>query len=66
MGQISGIAFIFGMDFFKTPGSGSMKYSLLILTGLLLLSLLLATRLKESTLLTEEKTVETPPDQPSS
>jgi MFS family permease len=59
MGQISGIAFIFGMDFFKTPGSGSMTYSLVILTGLLILSFLLAIRLRESKLLTEEKAAET-------
>jgi len=57
MGQISGIAFIFGMDFFKTPASGSMTSSLLILTGLLFLSFLLATRLRESNLLTAPKTV---------
>jgi hypothetical protein len=59
MGQISGIAFIFGMDFFKSPGNGSMTNSLLILTGLLVMSVLLATRLKESTLLTERKPAET-------
>ena len=57
MGQISGIAFIFGMDFFKSPGNGSMTSSLLILTGLLILSFLLATRLRESKLLIEEKPV---------
>ena len=66
MGQISGIAFIFGMDFFKTPGTGSMTYSLLILTGLLIMSFFLATRLKESTLLTKEKPVETIHIPPSS
>jgi cyanate permease len=51
MGQISGIAFIFGMDFFKTPGTGSMTWSLMILTGLLFISFLMATRLRESHLL---------------
>jgi MFS family permease len=66
MGQISGIAFIFGMDFFKTPGNGSMTYSLVILTGLLILSFLLATRLRESKLLTEEKTAEVNPVNPTS
>jgi len=55
MGQISGIAFIFGMDLFKNPLSGSMTNSLLILTGLLLVSFLLATRLKESALMNQEK-----------
>jgi len=65
MGQISGIAFIFGMDFFKSPGNGSMTSSLLILTGLLILSFLLATRLRESALLTEKKPVETTDIHPS-
>ena len=66
MGQISGIAFIFGMDFFKSPVNGSMTYSLLILTSLLIINFLLATRLKESTLLTGEKPVETTSVPPSS
>jgi hypothetical protein len=52
MGQISGIAFIFGMDSFRSPGTGSMTPSLVVLIGLMVLSVLLCTRLKESTLLT--------------
>ncbi|OGO64114.1 MAG: sugar phosphate permease [Chloroflexi bacterium RBG_19FT_COMBO_55_16] len=52
MGQISGILFIFGMDSFKTPGTGSMTASLLVLVGLMVLGLLISTRLKESSLLT--------------
>ena len=52
-GQISGIAFIIGMDAFKSPSTGSMTLSLLILTGLMGLALLLATRLNESNTLTE-------------
>ncbi len=51
MGQISGIVFIFGMDSFKSPGTGSMTPPLLVLIGLMILSLLLSTRLRESTLL---------------
>ncbi len=47
MGQISGIAFIFGMDSLKSPESGSMTFSLVVLIGLMILGLLLATRLKE-------------------
>jgi len=66
MGQISGIAFIFGMDLFKTSANGSMTNSLMILTGLLIMSFFLATRLKESTLLTEKKPAETIPIHPSS
>jgi sugar phosphate permease len=52
VGQISGIAFIFGMDALKSPGTGSMTLSLLILTGLMVLGLLLCTRLRESALIT--------------
>jgi len=52
MGQISGIVFIFGMDSFKSPITGSMTPSLVVLIGLMVLSLLLGTRLRESTLLT--------------
>jgi ABC-type transport system involved in cytochrome c biogenesis permease subunit len=51
MGQISGIVFIFGMDSFRSP-TGSMTPSLLVLIGLMVLSVLLCTRLRESTLLT--------------
>jgi MFS family permease len=47
MGQISGILFIFGMDSFKSPATGSMTLSLLALIGLMVLSLLLSTRLRE-------------------
>ena len=48
MGQISGIIFILGMDSFKSPETGSMTTSLVVLIGLMLLSLLLCTRLKEA------------------
>jgi cyanate permease len=51
MGQISGIAFIFGMDFYKSPATGSMTRPLIILIGFMVLSLLSSTRLKESSLL---------------
>ena len=51
MGQISGIAFIFGMDTLKSPSTGSMTLSLLILIGLMVLGLLLCTRLRESALI---------------
>ena len=52
MGQISGIVFIFGMDSFKSPETGSMTPSLVALIVLMVLGLLLCTRLRESTLLT--------------
>jgi sugar phosphate permease len=52
-GQISGIAFIFGMDLYKSPSTGSMTLSLLVLVGLMIVSFFLATRLSESSLLTE-------------
>ena len=49
MGQISGIVFILGMDSFKSPETGSMTMPLLVLIGLMILSLIFATRLKETT-----------------
>jgi len=57
MGQISGIAFIFGMDSYKAPGTGSMSLSLLILIGLMVLGLLLSTQLKEPAILSENSTL---------
>ncbi len=51
MGQISGIIFIIGMDRFKSTGTGSMTFSLVILIGLLVLSCLIGTWLRESALL---------------
>jgi len=53
-GQVSGIAFIIGMDVLKSPTTGSMTTSLLILTGLIVVCLLLATRLRESALIAAE------------
>jgi cyanate permease len=55
MGQISGIVFILGMDIFKSPLTGSMTLPLIGLIGLLVLSLLFCTRLKEATTLLAEK-----------
>jgi MFS family permease len=54
MGQISGIAFIFGMDSLKSSLTGSMTRSLIILIGLMVLSILMSLRLKESTILNKE------------
>jgi len=48
MGQISGIAFIFGMDIFKSKVSGSMSNPLMVLIGLMVFALLVSFRLKES------------------
>jgi MFS family permease len=54
MGQISGIVFIFAMDSFKSPTTGSMTLSLIVLVGLMVLCLILSAFLKEpKTLLTE-------------
>ena len=47
MGQISGIAFILGMDLFKDPGTGSMRVPLIVLLGLMVLGLFLTTKLAE-------------------
>jgi cyanate permease len=51
MGQVSGIAFIFGMDSFKSSETGSMTIPLIVLIGFMLLSLLSSTNLRESALL---------------
>jgi MFS family permease len=51
MGQISGIAFIFGMDIFKAPGTGSMQMPLIVLCCLMGLSLVISLFLKESALI---------------
>ncbi len=51
MGQISGILFIFGMDSFRVGPGGAMTPSLVLMIGLMLLSLVVATRLHESQLL---------------
>jgi len=54
-GQVSGIAFIIGMDALKSPATGSMATSLLILTGLMVACLALATRLRESALISRDE-----------
>ena len=54
-GQVSGIAFIIGMDALKSPATGSMATSLLILTGLMVACLALATRLRESALISGDE-----------
>ena len=56
MGQISGIAFIFGMDIFKSKADGSMSNPLMVLIALMLISLMVSFRLKESAII--HKTVE--------
>jgi cyanate permease len=56
MGQISGILFIFGMDSFKSPQTGSMTLSLLALIVLMAFGLLLSFFLKEpKTVITESE-----------
>jgi hypothetical protein len=47
MGQISGIAFIFAMDAFKSPQTGSMTPSLVVLIVLMALSIILSAFLRE-------------------
>ena len=58
MGQISGIAFIFGMDSFKSASTGSMTKPLIFLIGLMVGSVILSTRLKESALIAFDEDVE--------
>ncbi len=55
MGQISGIAFIFGMDSLKSQATGSMTRSLVFLIGLMILSILISLRLKESIILSRSE-----------
>lgn len=52
MGQISGVALIFGMDSFKSPITGSMTKPLIVLIVFMILCIFLSFRLKESTLIT--------------
>jgi len=55
VGQISGIAFIFAMDSFKSPLTGSMTRPLIVLLILMFLSLILSSQLKESLLMNHKK-----------
>jgi MFS family permease len=55
MGQVSGIAFIFGMDSLKSSATGSMTRSLVFLIALMVLSILMSVRLKESVILSKEE-----------
>jgi len=48
MGQVSGIAFIFGMDSFKNSVTGSMTGPLIVLIVLMTFSFILSTKLRES------------------
>jgi cyanate permease len=54
MGQISGIAFIFGMDWLKSPVTGSMTRPMTALIVLMVLGLVISIRLRESTLLSSD------------
>lgn len=47
MGQISGIIFIFAMDAFKSPQTGSMTMSLVVIIALMIISIVLAVLLRE-------------------
>jgi cyanate permease len=51
MGQVSGMLFIVGMDTFRDSATGAMTPSLIVLIGLMVVCLLLATRLRESDLM---------------
>jgi MFS family permease len=55
MGQVSGIAFIFGMDSLKSQATGSMTRSLVYLIGLMIVSILISFRLKESVILSKHQ-----------
>lgn len=55
MGQISGIALIFGMDYFKAPMTGSMTNGMILLLVLMFLAILLSLMLKDSDIKNSEK-----------
>jgi cyanate permease len=61
MGQISGIAFIFGMDSFKSPLDGSMSHPMTVLTVLMGVCILVSLFLKESSLLGQKDSQKTNP-----
>jgi MFS family permease len=54
MGQISGIAFIFALDLFKSKTDGSMSNPLLVLIGLMFVAIIVSFFLKESTIITKD------------
>jgi cyanate permease len=58
VGQISGIALIFGMDFFKSPGNGSMTKPLMFLIAGMVFCVAVSFLLKESLLLKGQKSGE--------
>ena len=57
VGQISGIALIFGMDFFKAPGNGSMTKPLIFLIVGMVFCVAVSLFLKESLLLKGQRSV---------
>lgn len=54
-GQISGIGFIFGMEYLKNPVSTSMEMPLVLMIALTVLSFFLALLIPESPFMTKEK-----------
>jgi MFS family permease len=56
MGQVSGIVFIFGMDALKSPATGAMTTSLIILAVLTAICIILAALVRESPVHGEELT----------
>jgi MFS family permease len=56
VGQISGIALIFGMDFFKSPVNGSMTKPLIIIIAGMMFCVAISLLLKESLLLKGQRT----------
>jgi MFS family permease len=55
MGQISGIAFIFGMDLLKSPKTGAMTFPMILMIILMMICILLSFFLKESKLIQKEE-----------
>jgi len=55
MGQISGIALIFGMDLLKSPKTGAMTFPMILMIILMMICILLSFFLKESKLIQKEE-----------
>lgn len=55
IGQISGIALIFGMDSFKSADTGSMDKSMILLIILMIISIVVSFFLKESPMMAKKK-----------
>jgi cyanate permease len=54
MGQVSGIAFIFGMDLLKSPSTGSMTLPMIVMISLMIICIMFTFFLKETNVIERE------------